>query len=94
MPRTVLRTAALFVLLCTIGLPLASAAGTRGEDRSPRETRAVATFIRALPKVVATLISLWANEGSSLDPFGNPKPAALPDPPAFDEGSSLDPSGR
>jgi hypothetical protein len=90
-----LRTAALFVLFSVIVSSHTSAAELRGGDRISSETTAFAAFVRTLPEPVGVLLNLWANEGSSLDPFGNPKPSSvLSSPASADEGSSLDPSGR
>jgi hypothetical protein len=89
-----LRTAALFVLFSVIVSSHTSAAELRGDDRISRKPAAFMAFVRALPELAGVLLNLWANEGSSLDPFGNPKPSSvLPPPASADAGSSLDPSG-
>ncbi|MES1246015.1 MAG: hypothetical protein ABUT39_30690 [Acidobacteriota bacterium] len=76
--------AATCVLLFLVAIP-SQARELRGEERSrPQESLAEAA-LRAIPDAWnAFLRAVWDQEGSSLDPFGNPKP---------DEGSSLDPFG-
>ena len=54
-----------------------------GKERpSPRQT--LTALWNAVPNVWTLFKSIWEREGSSLDPFGPPKPT---------EGSSLDPFG-
>jgi hypothetical protein len=63
--------------------PVALAKEPRAATRlSPRET--LAALWNAIPEAWTLFKSIWEREGSSLDPFGPPKPP---------EGSSLDPFG-
>ena len=72
------------VLLFLIAIP-SQARELRGEKRSRSEENIVRAALRAIPDAWKALLrTVWDEEGSSLDPFGNPKP---------DEGSSLDPFG-
>lgn len=78
------RRVVLLVLVGTLLLPpLASAAKPRAKER--RSARPTLTALwNAVPEAWALFKSVWEGEGSSLDPFGQPKP---------NEGSSLDPFG-
>ena len=78
------RTVATLVLAAALLLPpLALAKEPRPPERpSPREN--LAAFWNAVPKAWTLFKNIWEREGSSLDPFGSPKPG---------EGSSLDPFG-
>ena len=58
---------------------------SRGKERRSQQESLIDAALRAIPDGwTALLKAVWDQEGSSLDPFGNPKP---------DEGSSLDPFG-
>lgn len=83
---TTIRRAALllaaFVLFATAPSEAHEPSGQK--RKSPRQGL-IDSALRAIPDAWAALLkAAWAEEGSSLDPFGNPKP---------DEGSSLDPFG-
>lgn len=79
------RTVVSLLLAAALLLPsLALAKEPRAPERpSSRETRAA--FWSAIPEAWTFFKSIWEREGSSLDPFGPPKPT---------EGSSLDPFGE
>lgn len=79
------RTVAPLVLAAALLLPpLALAERPRAATRpSPRET--LAALWSVIPEAWTLFKSIWEREGSSLDPFGPPKPP---------EGSSLDPFGN
>lgn len=78
------RSMALLLLVGALLLPpMAWAKEPRATERpSPRET--LAALWNAIPEAWTLLKSIWEREGSSLDPFGPPKPP---------EGSSLDQFG-
>jgi ABC-type arginine transport system permease subunit len=78
------RKVVLLLLVAVLLLPpLARAKENRARERtSPRQS--FTTLWRAVPEVWTLFKSIWEKEGSSLDPFGQPKP---------NEGSSLDPFG-
>jgi hypothetical protein len=61
------------------------------QERTIRE-RTVAVFLSTFPQAWAAIQSIWEKEGSSLDPFGNPKPSSMP-PPASASGTGI-PSGQ
>jgi hypothetical protein len=75
---------ALLLLVAALLLPpLAFAREAQVKERpSPRPT--LAALWNVLPQVWTLFKCIWEKEGSSLDPFGPPKP---------NEGSSLDPFG-
>lgn len=82
---TAIRRATL--LIAVYGLLVAIPSEARevfGQERRSPEERLVNAVLESIPNAWALLKSVWDQEGSSLDPFGNPKP---------DEGSSLDPFG-
>lgn len=83
---TTIRRTVLLVAACVLLAAAPSQARElRGEDtRSPEESFIEATLMAVPDAWTALLKAVWDQEGSSLDPFGNPKP---------DEGSSLDPFG-
>ncbi len=92
MPRIdVRRTFAVLLLLLTLA-PALSWAGPRGPE--PREE---AVMGRLLPKLWSFVKALWEENGSSLDPNGQPRPnegsSLDPSGSTADEGSDLDPSG-
>lgn len=89
MPRIdVRRPLAVLLLLLTLA-PALSWAGPRGPE--PRGKTAMGRFLPALWTFVK---ALWEEEGSSLDPSGEPRPGAGSDlDPSGDSGSSLDPDG-
>ena len=72
------RSLALLLLLLTLA-PALSWAGPRRTE--PREEAVLGRF---LPTLWTFVKALWEEEGSSLDPSGEPRPGA---------GSDLDPSG-
>ncbi len=69
------------------------------EHRTSKEktSLSVGAVDRALTGIWHQLTSLWAANGSGIDPFGNPTPAtsatAPPQRPASDTGSGIDPFG-
>jgi len=87
--RTILRPAALFLLICVLCGSLASAAPIRREDRAAQEAAGVAQHFQAtVAELWGSFTGLFMNAGSWLDPSGNPSNALT------DEGSSLDPHGK
>ena len=78
------RSMALLLLVGTLLLPSqVSAKEPRARER--RSARQPLTALwNVLPEAWSLLKSVWEGEGSSLDPFGQPRP---------NEGSSLDPFG-
>ncbi len=91
------------VLLVSLGLLVASAA--LAGERSQRRGHAVAAERQTeeaslLARLQHLLTSLWAPNGASLDPFGNPQASAATPAasgpsvqPSGDNGASLDPFG-
>lgn len=78
------RTAALLLLVTALLLPSLVVAKEQPAAERPLPRKTLTTLWNALPKAWTLFKSLWEREGSSLDPFGEPKPS---------EGSSLDPFG-
>jgi len=79
------RTVASFLFLLFSLTALAAAAPLRsvtGLKARPTKNQSVVTFLWN------TLVHVWENEGSSLDPSGKPQPNPTPN-----AGGSLDPSG-
>lgn len=78
------RKVLLLLLVTVLLLPsLAFAIDAQAKERpSPRQ--GLTALLNAIPEVWTLFKSIWEKEGSSLDPFGPPKP---------NEGSSLDPFG-
>ncbi len=72
----------LLVALLLPSLALAKESRAPEGPAAPRET--LGALWSAIPEAWTLLKSIWEREGSSLDPFGPPKPT---------EGSSLDPFG-
>ena len=89
MSRSILRSVALFVFICIFGVSLASAAPTRGENRSAPERGGIVKLFRVLPELWTSITTVFLKEGSSLDPDGKPTSSA-----STDTGSSLDPNGH
>ena len=91
MPRIdVRRWLAVLLLLLTLA-PALSWAGPRR-----LETRDEAVKGRFLPTLWTFVKALWEDNGSSLDPDGQPRPnsgSSLDPSATADEGGSLDPSG-
>lgn len=81
-PRSVRPVALL--LLASLLLAPAAFAGELRPDRHATEKKDTGTLRTALLSFWSDIAALWEKEGSSLDPFGQPKP----------EGSSLDPFGN
>ena len=78
------RRTALLLLVGALFLPsLVLAEWSHAKER-PSPSQTLAALWNAVPDVWALFKSIWEREGSSLDPFGPPKP---------NEGSSLDPFG-
>jgi hypothetical protein len=81
-----LRRTAFLLLASALLLPPLTEAR---DFREPEEREIAQSLPEALRQVVAQVLVhfkvLWDGEGSSLDPFGSPKPQ---------EGSSLDPFGN
>lgn len=70
--------------------PLAAA---RAEERRPQEVRQPRPGITGLlSEVWALLGRIWEKEGSSTDPFGNPKPSSV-QPPSESDSAQLPASG-
>jgi hypothetical protein len=90
MPR-ISRLLAALLLLLTLA-PALSWAGPHGPE--PREEAVKGRF---LPTLWSFVKALWEEEGSSLDPSGQPRPnegsSLDPDGSTADNGSSLDPNG-
>ena len=90
MPR-IRRSLALLLLLLTLAPALSWAAPRRSE---PREEAVRGRF---LPTLWTFVKALWEEEGSSLDPSGQPRPnngsSLDPNGGTADNGSDLDPSG-
>lgn len=82
--RSPLAKAACLLVACCLLLPaLASAEPPRrGQGLSPVGEKAALWHV--VSELWTRIRAIWQEEGSSLDPFGNPKPQ---------EGSSLDPFG-
>ena len=77
------RSMALLLLVGTLLLPSQiSAKEPRARER--RSAQPLTVLWNALPEAWSLWKSVWEGEGSSLDPFGQPRP---------NEGSSLDPFG-
>ena len=72
------------LLLASIHLAPAAFAGELRPDRHAAEKKEMGSLRAALVSLWSGIAALWEKEGSSLDPFGQPKP----------EGSSLDPFGN
>jgi hypothetical protein len=92
MPRIdVRRLLAALLLLLTLA-PALSWAGQRGPE--PRDEAVKGRF---LPTLWSFVKALWEENGSSLDPRGQPRPnegsSLDPSGSTGDEGSDLDPSG-
>jgi hypothetical protein len=85
--RRRLREAALVAaaILTLLQMPPAVSAAPRGEDRAVRER--ARGLLQAIPDLWHAIGGIFGREGSSLDPFGNPKPDAVEPTPAA--GSSL-----
>lgn len=85
----------LVAILMTVVVGEQTASATPPHREEARQERQVTPLLRLLPQLWSTLGKSWQKRGSSLDPFGQPAPADLPEPPAseIDEGSSLDPFG-
>jgi hypothetical protein len=81
------RTALLAAAFALFAIP-SQAREPRGEERRSSQASladVADAALRAIPDAWNALLkAVWDEEGSSLDPFGNPK---------SDEGSSLDPFG-
>jgi hypothetical protein len=78
-------------------LTLTPALSWAGERRTEPLHRTVILKSRLLPAMWGFLRAVWDEEGSSLDPDGQPRPNAGsdldPDGSTTDEGSDLDPNG-
>lgn len=87
MPRPrLLRRTALLVLVSSLFLAaLAQARDIRTPERRHHESDLIEAVRDALPRAWNLFRVLWDRAGSSLDPFGEPKPTT---------GSSPDPSGN
>ncbi len=81
----VIRRAALVLLLGTCLLAPLEAKDIPAKRQSAARKAQESRLLRVLPEAWTLIKSLWEPEGSSLDPFGTPKPS---------EGSSLDPFGK
>ena len=79
------RTVAPPVLAALLLLPLPALAKEPRATERPLARATFAALWSVIPEAWTLLKSVWEREGSSLDPFGPPKP-----PP---EGSSLNPFG-
>ena len=78
------RTVVLLLLAAALLLPtLALAKESQAKER-PAPRRTLTALWNAVPEVWTLLRSIWEREGSSLDPFGPPKPSG---------GSTLGPFG-
>jgi hypothetical protein len=84
-----LRRAPLVVaaLLSAILVSSTASAAPRREARTVRE-RTIAALVSVFPEVWTAIRNLWAKEGSTLDPFGNPKPNTAEPPPSTSGTSS------
>jgi hypothetical protein len=81
----ILRRAALLALVGSLFLtPLIQARDIRTPEWRNHEPGIIKAALEALPRAWNLFRVLWEQAGSSLDPFGEPKPPA---------GSSLDPFG-
>jgi hypothetical protein len=81
---TAIRSATLVLAVCGLLAAVPSEARKmRGQERRSEGKRLIEAALQAIPDAWALLKAVWDEEGSSLDPFGNPKP----------QGSSLDPFG-
>jgi len=84
-PRVAVPRTALLLLISFLLLPpLADAREFRAEEARVTAPRVIAAIWNALPGVRDLVKAVWGAAGSSLDPFGEPKPQ---------EGSSPDPQG-
>jgi len=82
----ILHRAALLALVASLFLaPLVQARDIRNPDWRNHEPGIIKAALEALPRAWNLLRVLWEQAGSSLDPFGEPKP---------NTGSSPDPSGN
>jgi hypothetical protein len=78
------RTVTLLLLVAALLLPSLALADKPDAKERPSPRLTLATLWNALPGAWVLFKAIWEREGSSLDPFGSPKP---------NEGSSLDPFG-
>jgi hypothetical protein len=84
MPRNATRRIAGCLLVVLLLAPAFAGAVERRSDGPAPKERVSLWQGRLLPALWGLLTRIWEENGSSLDPSGQPRP---------DEGSSLDPSG-
>lgn len=83
---TAIRRATLLAVVCVLFSAIPSQAREPRREERSRQEGLVRAALRAIPDAWSALLrAVWDEEGSSLDPFGSPKP---------NEGSSLDPFGH
>jgi hypothetical protein len=87
------RTSAVVAALLSVLMMSSSAlASPRRDERTVRE-RTIGAVMSLFPQVWNAIRSIYEKEGSSLDPFGNPKPNAT-EPPASGTSSTGTSSGQ